>query len=308
VTTVNIVLPVFLVIGLGWWLRVRRFLAPETVAGLSRLVFYVAAPLLLLRSLARTPLDLGVQLPVIGTMAGASALVAAATYLAVRSARPSRRGVLAQGAHRSNMVFFGLPVVVNAYGEQAVGVVALLIGFTVIVYNLLAVLLLTLPHRGVSARDAAVWRDTLARMARNPLILGCAGGVLLSSLHVTLPWAVDRSLELVGRTALPLALLALGADLDPGRLRLELGPALGVASVKLIVYPALVWAGLHHLGMEGTALQAPVLLAASPTAVVSFIMAREMGGDGRLAGAIVIGTTLLSLVTVVGWLLCFHVT
>ena len=119
---------------------------------------------------------------------------------------------------------------------------------------------------------------------------------------------MDRALEMVGRTTLPVALLSLGADLDLGRLRAELGPALGVAALKLAVYPAVVWWGLSRLGLYGVPLQAVVLVAASPTAVVSFVMAREMQGDDRLAGAVVIGTTLLSLATTVAWLLLFHVT
>ena len=83
------------------------------------------------------------------------------------------------------------------------------------------------------------------------------------------------------------------------------GPAALVAFIKLVVYPGLVYLGLTRLGVTGTDLQFPVLIMASPTAVVSYIMAVEMKGDGRLAGAIVTGTTLGSLVTISAWLAFF---
>ncbi len=303
--TLNIVLPVFLVIGLGYGLRRGGFLGPAATTILSRLVFHVAAPVLLFRGAATTPLGRSTQPEVLILLAGISAVVALLSYLVLVRSAPARRGVLAQGTHRSNMVFFGMPVIANAFGEQVLGPAAVLIGFMVMLYNLLAVFLLTLPHRSRSARSAAVWGRTALAILRNPLILGSGLGILASAVGFVPPIALDQALALVGRIALPLALIALGAELDFGRLRAELRPALLVAVVKLIVYPGLVLVGLKALGYAGQDLAVPVLLMASPTAVVSFIMAREMNGDEALAGAIVIGTTLVALPTTLGWLLYF---
>lgn len=298
----DIVLPVFLVIGLGRLLRRLGFLDVPVSGALSRLVFYVAAPVLLLRSIGAAPLHESLRLPTLGVLAGVTAFMALVAYLACWRCAPARRGVLAQGTHRSNMVFVGLPVVANAYGDGALGTVGVTIGFMVVLYNLLAVLLLTLPHRETSARDPRLWLATLRRMLTNPLVLGCLGGLLLSAGEVALPSFLDRALQLVGRTAMPVALLTVGADLDFRRLRGDLGPALLVALIKLVVYPGLVLLGLRWLGLSGTDLTVPLLIMASPTAVVSYVMAREMKGDAELAGAIVIGTTSLSLLTYIGWL------
>ncbi len=300
---VTIVLPVFLVIALGYALRRLRFVAPATDTALSRLVFYVAAPALLLRSTARTPLQALTALPTLAVLAAVSVAMAVGTYLVAAHARPARRGVIAQGAHRSNMVFLGLPVVANAHGEAGLAVAAVVIGFMVMFYNLLAVLVLTVPHQGLSARSVAVWRDTLVKMGANPLVLGCAGGLFLSVSGLALPPTVDRFLEMVGRIALPLALISVGVGLDFGQLRAELAVTSAVGVLKLIVYPAAVWLGLRAVGLQGLAVDVPVLLMAAPTAVTSYIMAREMNGDEHLAGAIVIGTTVASLVSYMGWLL-----
>jgi predicted permease len=302
----DVVRPVFLVIGLGFLLRLAGFLREPTNTALSKLVFYVAAPALLFRSISRTSLGESVSVPTLLLVVGVTLLVAFMVYIATARCAPSRRGVLAQGSHRSNMVFVGLPVIINAYGETAVATAAVLIAVMVVFYNLLAVLLLTLPHQQASAHDPQVWAGTALKVLRNPLILGCSGGILFAALGVDLPVSLDRSLALVGRTAAPLALLTVGAGLDFSQLRAEVPAAAGTALVKLIVYPALVYFGLRSLGFVGLDLEIPVLVMASPTAVVSYIMVREMDGDARLAGAIIIATTAASLFTILGWLVFFR--
>jgi len=300
-----IVSPVFLVIGIGCVLGRAGFVDARANAAFSRLVFYVAAPALLFRSTARTPLHEALQPEILLVTGGASALVAGLVYVAAVRTGPGRRGVLAQGAHRSNMVFFGLPVIVYAYGEAVLGGAAVLIGFMVVVYNFLAVLLLILPHRSENP-GGRVWSRTLLEIVRNPLILACGAGLFLSAAGLGLPLALDRTLELVGRLAAPLALIAVGAGLDFGRLRAEIPAAAVTSALKLLVYPALVLAGLHLVGTERIDREVTVLVMAAPTAVVSAIMAREMKGDEQLAAAIVIGTTLAALVTTSAWLAFFR--
>ena len=302
----NIVLPVFFVIGLGYGLRLVGFLPEPTNAALSKLVFYVAAPALLFHSISQTPLDQSVNVTLMLIVAGATLVVAFVVYLASVRSAPERRGVLAQGSHRSNMVFVGLPIIFNAYGDVAVATVAVMIAFMVVFYNLLAVLLLTLPHQQASVSDPAVWAGTGLKILKNPLIIGCSAGLLFSAFGIELPTSLDRSLSLVGRTALPLALLTVGAGLDFTQLRAELPAASLTAFIKLIVYPALVYVSLRVGGFSGLELEVPVLVIASPTAVVSYIMAREMDGDARLAGGIIIATTAASLFTILGWLAFFR--
>lgn len=301
-STLSIVLPVFMVIGVGYVLRLLNVLKSDAHAAFSKLVFYIAAPALLVRSIARTPLAESLDLRIFLVVAALTVLVALAGYLVTYRALPARRGILAQGMHRSNQVFVGLPIIDNALGESALGPAAVLISFMVLLYNFLAVLLLTLPHQGRTPSRSRLLRTTLHGLARNPLLLGSAVGILLSAFSVPLPLSVERTLHLIGRIALPLALLTVGLSLDFARLRCDLRAATLVAIVKLILYPALIYTGLRLVGVSGNALAIPVLLMAAPTAVVSSIMAREMDGDERLAGAIVIGTTVASLFTISAWL------
>ena len=301
-TALQNIAPLFLVIGLGAALRRFGFVSTEGAATLSRLVFRVAATALLLRSVATQPLAETAQFGTIAVIVGASVLTAAVTYVIARGQPRRRVGVLAQGAFRSNTVFFGLPVVTQAYGDAAVARAAVVIGTMVITYNLLGALVLALPRERVSARSADLWRDTLKEMAGNPLVLGILGGIALSASGWSLPNVADRTLEMIGRTALPLALLSIGSGLDPRHLPREWRPALVISIMKLVVYPASIWLALRFLGLEGEALAVPVVLLSSPCAVMAYIMAKEMNGDEQLASAIVIGSTMLAVVTSVGWL------
>jgi predicted permease len=303
---VNIVLPVFLVIGLGYVLGAIGWMGPAASSWLSKLVFYVAGPILLFRSAALTPLSKALDLAAMGSIAVVTVLMAFAVYLACLHSAPSRRGVLAQGSVRTNQVFVGLPVIDNAFGPSVLGPAAVLIGLMVPVYNLLAVLVLALPHHAENPGNRDLWKNATLDIARNPLILGTMAGVLFSALSLPIPTAIDRSLELVARMALPAALLSVGASMDLGRVRMEILPTTVTSVIKLIVYPAAIYVCLGMFGVTGVERQFVVLIYASPTAVVSAIMAREMKGDEQLAASIVIGTTIASLFTLSAWIALFR--
>jgi len=299
----DIVLPVFLVIALGYGLRRAGFLDAGISAAISRLVFYVAAPALLARATAGNSLADTFNLPVLLVVILTTILVGAGTYAFCFRCSRTRRGVIAQGAFRSNMVFVGLPIIIHAYGEESVNAVAVLISFMVIFYNFQGAVLLILPQQDESVRMSAILTRTTLSVLGNPLIIACVGGILFSLTGWAVPVVLDRSLALVGRTAAPLALLVVGAGMDFHRLRDDLRAATLVALAKTVMYPAIVYAGLRALGVTGPDLRLPVMIMAAPTAVVSYIMARELKGDDRLAGAIVIGSTLISLLTTIGWLI-----
>lgn len=298
----NIVLPVFLVIALGYGLRRTGFLNREISAAISRLVFFVAAPALLARATAGNSLDETFNPTVLLVVILVTIVVGACVYTACFRCAKARRGVIAQGSFHSNMVFVGMPLIIYAYGEDSVNAVAVLISFMVIFCNFQGAVLLILPQQNQSLRMSTLMARTGLSVLRNPLIIACAAGILFSLTGLELPVALDRTLALVGRTAAPLALIVVGAGIDFQRLKNDLRTAVFVSLAKTTVYPALVYIGLKTMGLSGPDLRLPVMIMAAPTAVVSYIMAQELDGDEKLAGAVVIGSTLISLVTTIGWL------
>lgn len=299
-TILNAVLPVFFLIGLGFLLRRINFFTPVAVETLSRLVFYVAVPCLLFDSIARSDLGQAFDPLVIFSAWGLVAAFAFVFYLLGRGLAPPLRGTFAQGVFRSNLAFVGLPLCEGAYGPTALAPAAIFVGLMVPVFNLLAVLVLLLPHhQGWSRRGIGL---LLKNLALNPFIIGSGLGIVAAAGQVTLPLALATGVEWVGRIALPLALLALGGSLEFRRLQTATRLIALAAAVKLVVYPLGFLVLLLFLQRSGLLLKVPVLLLATPTAVVSFISAREMNGSEELASGIVMATTLASALTLPAWL------
>jgi len=298
----NTVLPIFLILALGLALRRTAILTDPLVGALSKLVFFISAPALLLRATATSSIDHTFNPAPLAVITAVSLLVGGGIYLLCFRCHPHRRGVIAQGAFRSNQVFIGLPIAAYAFGPEAVQLVAGQISLTVIIYNFLGAVLLILPQQEKSARSPRIWLPLTIRILKNPLILASAFGIAYSPTGLHLPVALDRTLELLGRTAAPLALLTVGAGLEFKRLRGDLRTTLAVTAIKTIIYPILIFIGLQMAGVGGIALKAHVMLMAAPAAVIGYVMTRELGGDEKLSGAIVAGSTLFSILTIAAWL------
>jgi malate permease and related proteins len=297
---IQAVAPVFLLIGLGFFLRRIEFFTAFSVEALSGLVFYVAVPALLYHSIAESDLARSFDWVVILT---AWPLVAGVTFLFYRfSVRlpPGERGSLVQGSFRSNLAFVGLPIIVGAYGPEGLAPAAVFTGLMVPLFNFLAVLVLLLPHHSADSRQGL---SAIARsLVLNPFIIGSGLGIAAAATHFVLPEVINSAVNYVGQIALPLALLALGGSLEFQRLRARIGLIAIAAAFKLLIYPGLFLLSLTLCHRSGLLVKVPVFLLATPTAVVSFITAREMRGSEEMASGIVLATTLASVFTMPLWL------
>jgi hypothetical protein len=136
----------------------------------------------------------------------------------------------------------------------------------------------------------------------NPIILSAIAGILFSLLGLPLPAVADRSLDILGNLALPMALLLIGATLSPERMRARTGPIIGAGALKLLVMPALGMGLFSWWGIPPAVYLPGLILLASPSATVIYVMAGEMGGDADLAVAAISATTLVSAGTLSFWL------
>jgi hypothetical protein len=126
--------------------------------------------------------------------------------------------------------------------------------------------------------------------------------MLVSLLAIPIPTIVQNSLTIISGMALPTALLIIGGSLSLERIRAHGTRVFGTVAAKLLLLPAVGW-GLYLLcGVTRDAFIPGLILLASPTATISYVMAREMGGDGDLAVAAITASTLASAVTFVMWL------
>ena len=276
--------PVLVLLALGWALRRVGLIDGHFVARANALVFNVALPALLFFSLSSGPLGAAfdARLTLVGL--GGTFLLIALLLVVGRLLPPDQRGVFVQGSYRGNLAILGVALAVATYGEDVLPLVALYIAVVTTVYNVVAVWLL----------DA---RGALRQIATNPIILGIAAGALVSLAGLPVPLVLARTGAYLADIALPVALLCIGASLDPGSLASH-GRAIALATFFKLVASPLLLVGLGlAAGLGGERLGVLFFLAASPTASASYVMARQMTAHGALAAEIIAVTTALGVLS-----------
>ena len=219
--------------------------------------------------------------------------------LVPRLVRDSRqKGVIIQGIFRSNYLIFGVSIVSNMFGEEKAALAAMLSAVLVPSYNFLAVIALEVFTNGGHTEK----KKTALAILKNPLIHAGVLGLLVSASGITVPAALDGTLEQLGRIATPLALIVLGGDFRVSALKGRFVKALAVALIKLIAVPAAMLPIAVAMGLRQEVLAAVLIAWASPTAVSSYIMSQQAGADDQLAGQIVMFSSFLCIFTMFGWI------
>jgi len=292
-----IVLPVFVVIALGYLLKRLELIDDAFLFQTNRLVYYICLPLLLFYKICAADFFANFN----GTLVVGSALAIAAGFLlsygyaVLRRYPPAARGSFSQGAFRGNLAYVGLAIVFNAYGEAGFTRAGILMGFLVPVLNFFAILALLLPQRGDGTdRGAGFW---IKQLVGNPLIIASFAGIAWSYLKLPMPVILDRSLHIATGMTLPLALIAIGGSFSLAKLKGDLVRAAFSTGFKLIWMPLIAAGLLILIGVEGQDLAIGVIFAGTPTASATFIMAHQLKGDAELAGSIVMMSTALSVIS-----------
>ncbi|MDI3514603.1 MAG: malonate transporter [Rhodocyclaceae bacterium] len=286
--------PIFVLLGLGVVLRRIGVITDAFIDGGSRLVFAIGLPTMLFVSIARTPIadSAGIGMLVYG-VAATVAIWLLMEWLASVLVQPARdRGVVVQGAFRSNFGVVGLAYCANAYGEAGLAMAALYVGVLTILVNILGVITLSRSlHRSQGAGRV------LRGIATNPLIIGILLALPVSAFAIPLPAVAMKSAGYIADMTLPLALLCTGATLDFRSLRAEAGNAALASVGKLVAMPLLFTLGAWAAGFRAMELGVLMLMASAPSAAASYSMVRAMGGNATLAANIIALTTLGSLLT-----------
>ena len=228
-----IIIPLFIVMGAGYALRKAGVLDENLVRYLNTLLTRVLLPALLFRSTSRTEIG-EVGTGVLGFLS-AVVLIAALAIL-VSLAMPQRaRGAFIQSSFRGNLAYLGLPVVGAVFGEGAIPVAAAILAAGLILHIILTILLLQILDPERPRLDV---RANLKTIGTNPLILSAVAGLLFSATGLELPSLLAEPLDLLGRAALPLALLVIGCTVSFQSIRSKISLTLLAVGFKLILMPA----------------------------------------------------------------------
>lgn len=287
------IVPIFLLVALGYLLCWRQWLPGEAVAGLSTMTFKLFMPTLLFTGIARAELGEGLAAELLlAYFAPVLAVFVLVNFWAHR-----RRGTaspLGLAASYSNNVLIGIPLVTTLLGAgQLVYLFAVLVFHSLLLFSLQSLYAAFGTGQRVEPRS-------LLRNLFNPIINGLLLGALVNGLALPLPAAFWKTADWLAGAALPCALMVLGMGLS--RYRFHPSAAVSaLAAAKLLVLPALVWWTSGLLGLNEAARAVLMLMAACPTGVnvLAFASTPE---DSRLLGSQVFLSTVLALLTLPLWM------
>jgi malonate transporter len=292
-------LPVFIVILIGAALRSVQFVSDDQWRAVDHICYYILFPAIIVKEIAGADFTgLPVARMALALMIGV--LVMSALLLLLRKPLATALHLdgpqfssLFQGATRWH-TFIALAIVPPLFGIEALALAAVAAAAMTPLLNVINVAVL-----GVYA--AAGKRPSLLMLfmaiVKNPFVLSCAVGIALQSLGITPPKTVLDVLDILGKGALGLALLAAGAGLRFDRLRAS-GPAVALATaLKLAVMPLMIFLLTTMLGVSGPAQQVAVMCAAVPTGSGAYVLARQMGGDAPLVASILTLQVIVAALT-----------
>ncbi len=287
-------LPIFLLIVIGFLLRWRGFIDRPAWEAVEKLTYMILFPALLIRTLATADFSAMQVLPIIAAInipLVLTALILMTLVARFMSDGPALTSML-QGFIRPN-TYIGLAVAAGLFGELGFATATLAIAASVPLVNLISVVALS----RFGSNGSRSFKAMILAIAKNPIIVACVVGILLNMSGTGLPSISDGFLEILGRAALPLGLIAVGAGLklkgDGGSLGTLVAPVVG----KLLVLPVLTAFTCSLLGLSGVPAYVAILFNALPVASSSFILARQLGGDADLMARIITIQTAAAMIT-----------
>lgn len=306
--SINVTLPIFLVMAVGWAFRRKGMLNDHFVSAANQFNYAVTLPVMLFRDLAAVDLYGAFDLRyVLFCAASSSACFWAIWGLARLFVKDgSLRGAFVQASFRSSAAVMGLAFIENIYGSSAMGPM-MIIG-AVPLYNIYSVLVLTFEGAGGEGEKSASKIAQAAKgVAKNPIIIAIALGIAAAALPVSLPVFVNKTMDNVAKMATPLALVAMGAGFQGKEALAKIRPTLAASFIKLVAQPAVFLPVAACLGFTGEKMVGILIMLAAPATPSCYIMAKNMGNDGDLTASIVVATTLLAAFTLTGWIFILKV-
>ena len=301
--SINVTLPIFLVMVIGWALKQRRMLNDDFVSAANKFNFSVTVPGMLFREISTVDIygtfDFGYVL--FCAVSSTICFFAIWGFTKVFLKDKSLRGAFVQASFRSSAAVMGLAFIENIYGSSAMGPM-MIIG-AVPLYNIYSVIVLTFEGtQKDQGNDTSKITEAMINIAKNPIIIAIGLGILVSMLHIEFPVFFNKTADYVAKMAKPLALVAMGASFKGKEALAKLKPTLASAFIKLIVQAAVFIPIAAKIGFTGEKMIGILIMLAAPTTPSCYIMAKNMHNDGDLTASTVAATTLLAAFTLTGWI------
>lgn len=299
--SLNATIPIFLMMLLGMLFRKLGWMDEVFAAKMNKFVFLVPLPVLLFEQLATVDFSEVWDIKFILFCFVVTAIsITISTLISLLWKDRSVKGEFIQATYRSSAALLGIAFIQNIYGTA--GMAPLMIIGSVPLYNIMAVVVLSVFKPGNNSFDKALVKKTLKGIATNPIIIGIVAGFVWSALKLPMPTILHKVVSNVGTTATPMGLMSMGATFELRKATSKMKPTIVAVFMKLVGFCAVFLPVAAVLGFRNEELIAILVMLGSATTVSSFVMARNMGHEGTLSSGVIMMTTLLSAFTLTMWL------
>ncbi len=294
--SLNSVMPVFIVMGIGLYLGKRKILTDDFVEQATTLVFYTALPAKLFMDVSHSnfneSLDIGftAYLLICTCVSFIGAWILCVLLIKDRTAVSA----IVHSAFRGNFVYLGIPVCQSILGRESVPSTIMVVTFVLPFYNVLATIVLS--YYDPMGRKVS-WKKMLKDILTNPMILAILAALPFSLMDISLPSAAEKALSYLGQLSTPMALILIGAGTKAAAFAGRGAWIVLAAVYKVVVNPLLFVAPMVWLGFNSEQIVTAFVMFAVPSAMNAYILTKKMGGDGELGAAIITVSMMLSAIT-----------
>lgn len=303
--SINVTMPIFLVMVIGWMLKQRGMLDEHFVSVTNKFNFQVTLPFMVFRDLSAVDIKAVFDFKYVMFCA----LVTTVCFFVIWGGAKlllkdqTMTGAFVQASFRSSAAVMGLAFIENIYGSSAMG--PLMIIGAVPLYNIFSVIVLTFeaqPDEVDAKRDMSRLKQAGINILKNPIIISIVLGLIVAYFQIDFPTIVDNTVGYIAKTATPLALIGMGAGFEGRKALAKIKPTIAASLIKLVAQPLVFVPLAVALGFTGEKLIGILVMLAAPATPSCYIMAKSMKNDGVLTASIVVLTTLLAAFTLTGWI------
>ena len=296
---IDVVLPVFAIIASGWLCGRLGLLGDGASQALNGFVYFAALPALFFGAMATVPLAQTLNLPFILDYMGAAILLGIITWILGGRLFPvqgDQRGLQNMSALFSNTGYMGIPLLLTAFGSvgKLPAIISTVLNGAIVMAFYIALVEYCqsdAEHRGKVFADAAIG------VAKSPLVIAAALGVLWSGVGAPVPVFLAKFCEILGAAAPPAALFAMGLFMVGKSFRGDIKEIGFLTVLKLVVHPLLAWGMLRLVPLDAAWSKSLLVLAALPTGSLVFVLSSRYGVYTQRSTGVILATTLASVAT-----------
>ena len=299
--SLNVTIPVFMMIILGMILRRIGWIDQQFASKMNKFVFLVPLPVLVFEDLAT--LDFNevwdtkfVLFCFFVTLVSIMIVIIISFFIKKKNIQ----GEFIQASYRNSAALLGIALIQNIYGHATMA--PLMIIGSVPMYNIMAVIVLSLFSSKRDNLNKKVWINTLKGIVTNPILIGIVVGLMWSLLKLPMPSILSKTVSSIGNIATPMGLMAMGATFDFKAALGEIKLSILATFIKLFGFCMVFLPLAIQFGFVNEQLIAILVMLGSATTVSCFVMAKNMGHDGTLTSTVVMMTTILSAFSITMWL------